>query len=237
MQLTLFDRWTLEFPEGVDDHWFLEYVLRSPRQAGIHLTAGKLCYERLDLEDLDINSAFEVFGGIGGQSLVVEDLWHPMVHIVNEYDINAVESLHDNLGDDMTIMYGDAYRSEFDPTADLISLDFGDLTAWKLREGLPHRVLLDKAFSASPKAVLVTDIASRYLHLHRQRYESLLGQGTCGSYSDYLQALRRMIEGLYGYKMLIGYMHGWSTVMAFTNLDLSGEFMPTPELANALVIR
>lgn len=238
MQLTLFNRWQLEFPEGSDEGWFLEYVLRSPRGAAAHMTAGELCYAELHKLGLEINSAFEVFGGIGANTLIVEDLWSPLVHVVNEFNMQAVDALLANLGDDVTVSYADAYRADFRPDADLITLDFGDLTVWKTREGQPHRKLLDKAFSAAPKAVTVTDIASRYLHLHRQRYETLLGQGTCDTYEHYLEALAHQIWAVYGYHMLVGYYDSWSTVMAFTQDPPQQQlgFRKTPTLASVLAI-
>jgi hypothetical protein len=238
MQLTIFDRWRLEFPEGSEEGWFLEYVLRSPKGASNHLNAGRLCYEALADTGIEINSAFEVFGGIGGNSLIVEDLWSPLVHIVNEYDLQAVDALVNNLGDDMTVSYADAYRSDFDPTADLVTLDFGDLTAWKTREGQSHRALLDKTFSAGPKAVLVTDIASRYLHLHRSRYESLLGEGTCDTYPHYIEALASRIQKLYDYNLWVGYIDNWSTVMAFTQgyLEDRPSLQENPGYPNAIKI-
>ena len=44
----------------------------------------------------------------------------------------------------------------------------------------------------------------------------------------YLEALADRLEGLYGYTMIGGFTHRWSTVMALAPYSERGSFVPTP---------
>jgi hypothetical protein len=227
---------TVEGPAPDRDSWFLDYVLRSPNQAGRHLTAGWLALNSLKevyRKGDDITDVHECFGGMGAQALMIEHLFNTVEHNIGEYNWDAVTHL-DRLfaGNPMVhVSMADAYGDLNLDGCDLVMLDFGDLTAWKTRDGEKHRGLLDKTFAARPKAVVFTDIACRYLHLHRERYETLLGEGTCGSYETYLRALLHRFEGLYGYRLHEGYFDRWSAVMALIpdDGDLPGQLLPTPD--------
>jgi hypothetical protein len=218
---------TLEGPPPGRDAWFLDYVLRSPNQAGKHLTAGWLALNSLKevYRGDEIKTCREYFGGMGAQALMCKSLFNLREHWVLEYNRDAVDHLCRVLprGVNISIAEGDSYNPLNTRAADLVVLDFGDLTAWKTREGEQHRGLLDRVFSLDPKAVVFTDIACRYLHLHRERYESLLGPGTCVSYETYLRALLARLEVLYGYRLVRGYHDRWSTVMALVPEDLVDE--------------
>lgn len=225
----------LDQPDSDHDEWFLDWVLRSPREAGHHLTAGWLAYSSLTsvYGPGEITTAHECFGGMGAQSLMIQELFNPTTHSVGEYSNGAVAHLRGLLSplDSTVVNLLDAYDVSALPRADLYGLDFGDLTAWKTREGQPHRELLDAVFANDPKAVVFTDIACRYLHLHRERYETLLGPDTCGSYGTYLRALLARLEVLYGYSLVAGYWDRWSTVMALVPSEIAknrGSLQETP---------
>lgn len=226
---------TINAPPPGRDEWFLDYVLRDPKNAGVHLTAGWLALNSLKeiYRGDEIESAWECFGGMGAQSLMVQRLFNlgPGAHFIGEYSMDAVEHLKRVLPYDTVVKHQDAYDGTV-PVADLVVLDFGDLTVWKTREGEPHRDLLDRVFSKEPKAVVFTDIACRYLHLHRSRYETLLGDDTCDGYASYLRAFLSRLEALYGYSLVEGYWDRWSTVMALVPsemMDHRGSLQETPE--------
>lgn len=207
---------TLEKPEEVGrDEWFLDWVLRAPGHAGKHLTAG--WHAMASLRDVygptELEGVREYFGGMGAQALMAQELFDVKGHTVLEYSEQAVDHLRKAIPF-ATVKHADSYDASSWGPADFVILDFGDLTAWKTRDGEKHRQLLNRVFAHRPKAVLLTDIAARYLHLHKERYESLLGPGTCESYETYLYALVARLEELYGYTMVEGYSHRWSTVMA-----------------------
>lgn len=235
------EQWTMELQSpGEGEDWFADWVLRSPKEAGIHLTAGLYAVNALrQLYKPDqIQTVREYFGGMGAQALMIEEVFGPFdtnTHTVLEYSEQAVEHLHRSLRNEhdaaiATPVHADSYDPSSCVPADLVALDFGDLTVWKTRDGERHRRLLNRVFAHKPKAVLLTDIACRYLHLHRERYETLLGPGTCQSYETYLEALVGRIEELYGYTLLAGFSHRWSTVMALVPEILveRGDFMETP---------
>lgn len=227
----------IEEPEEDHDEWFLDWVLRSPKNAGRHLTAGWLGLQELAEMGCQIETCNEYFGGMGAQALMADRLFPLKNHWVGEFSKDAVAHLkrvlpYGHLRCDTDAFWRDAYdRTEPTPAMDLQILDFGDLTAWKTRDDEPHRKLLDAVFATEPKAVLLTDIACRYLHLHRERYETLLGAGTCGSYEDYLIALQRRLQLLYGYVPAITHYDRWSAVMALVPQGVSswGPLVPTPE--------
>jgi hypothetical protein len=225
---------TLEAPEPGRGEWFLDYVIRGPHTTSKHLTASWLALN--SLADLEINSVWECFGGMGAQALMVEDLFNRQAtvypdHVVCEYNPDAVAHLRRVLNPYIDVKHLDSYAST--PRADLVLLDFGDLTAWKTREGQPQRQLMDRVFEGEPKAVLLTDVARRYLHLHRERYESLLGPGTCNSYPAYLTALLDRIEAMYGYRLREGYFdrsnHGFASLALVPSSDRSSLLQQTPD--------
>lgn len=214
----------------------MDWVLRSPKEAGRHLTAGWLAYNSLlsVYRPGDISTAHEAFGGMGAQSLMIEELFSPAAHSIGEFSRDAVDHLANLMSPlpGVTVHQWDAYADP-PPHAELYGLDFGDLTAWKTRDDQPHRKLLDAVFEEEPKAVVFTDIACRYLHLHRERYETLLGPDTCGSYGTYLRALLARLEVLYGYSLVAGYWDRWSTVMALVPSELApgrGSLQEIPDV-------
>lgn len=220
----------LEEPAEVHEEWFLDWVLRSPKNAGHHLTAGWLGLQALKEQVPRMDSCVEYFGGMGAQALMVQELWDPATHLVRDYSAEAVAHLK-TVHPDVTAEVGDAYSNDrVIPNYDLVMLDFGDLTAWKTRDDEAHRDLLDEVFHSGPKAVVFTDIACRYLHLHRERYETLLGEGTCASYETYLEALLRRFQRLYGYTLLTGHWDRWSAVMVLVPQGSApwGTMKPTP---------
>jgi hypothetical protein len=171
----------------------------------------------------------EFFGGIGAQSLMIQDLFAPRNHVVRDYSLEAVAHIKAQVPG-VYAHQADSYDPMWQHRADLVGLDFGDLTVWKTRQGEPHRGLLDRVFEEEPKAVVLTDVACRYLHLHKERYETLLGAGTCITYETYLEALARYFRRIYGYVVVRGFWHRWSTVMVLVPRPaVPGRFFPTPE--------
>jgi hypothetical protein len=227
VELTICERWTQRV-DPPTEKWFLDYVLRSPRDSSIHLSAGWHAYRTLAELGVSGRSAFEFFGGMGAQSLMIREWFSPVYHSVMDYSPEAVEHIHAQVPW-AAVWRGDAYSPGREHRSEIVGLDFGDLTVWKTREGEKHRDLLDRVFAGAPKGVVLTDVACRYLHLHRERYESLLGGGTCETYPSYLEALADRLEGLYGYVMVGGFYHRWSTVMALAPEGERGTFAPTPE--------
>lgn len=225
MKATICNQWEMELPEPAagTPAWFLDWVLKSPRQAGQHLACSYRALESLlgiyKPDDIDI--AWEPFGGIGAQALMIEQLFGPAYHLVGDYALQAVEHMKRVLPPQVDVWQADAYKAEPEKRADLAALDFGDLTVWKAQPDKERGQLLDKVFASGPKAVTITDVAARYLHLQKKSYEPLLGAGTCESYEGYLHAFSRHLTDRYGYVLHEAHYTRWSGVMAFIPETLS----------------
>lgn len=226
MELTICERWT-QYVQPPSEKWFLDYVVRAPRDSSVHLTAGWSAYQLIKELGVEVTSAVEYFGGMGAQSLMIQELWNPKHHVALDYSQEAVGHIKKQVPG-VHAQQADSYDPTWQHWAHLVGLDFGDLTVWKTREGEPHRGLLDRVAEEEPHAVVLTDVACRYLHLHRERYETLLGPGSCASYETYLEAFADRLESLYGWVLVGGFAHRWSTVMALVPGGKRGDFVPTP---------
>lgn len=209
------ERWPMQLPEQGADGWFLDWVLRNPSVVGRHLTAGFLAYRSLLtlFRTRELRTAREYFGGMGAQSLMVSSLFQPTWHEVIDNNPAAVAHLKEALQQRAYVRQGDAYAPEEALRADLVGLDFGDLTAWRLRPGEKQGELLARVMKAKPKAVVLTDIAGPHLAVQRQRYEALLDR-SCQTYEDYLTGLAVYLREHYGLLLHHGYFHHWSAVLS-----------------------
>lgn len=218
------ERWTM--PIGQRDEtsqWFVDWVLRRPADSSVHITAGFHAYSSLLSvypQDKPFASAAEYFGGLGCQSLMIQNLFRPEEHTVVERHPLAAQHLKGLLAErkGARALQGDAYRQNL--PADLAGLDFGNLTALQAQRNM--RPLLNRVFAAGPKAVVLTDIAGQRLHLQRERYEKLLNH-SCATYPDYLSGLAAYFLATYGYRALSCFHHRWSAVMALVPQGLAGE--------------
>lgn len=225
MKARILDRWDMEVPEpSATDEWFIDWVHRSPKQAGQHLQCSYLTFQSiLNVYDADeVTAVKEYFGGMGAHALMLEHLFNPSDHAVTDYSPDAVEHMQRVLPGGVRVWQADAYADSTPWPADVAVLDFGDLTVWKAQADKPHGKLLDRVFARDPLAVTITDIAARYLHLQKKHYEPILGAGTCETYESYLHAFARQIEERFGYSLLEGNFTRWSAVMSF----VPSEFKP-----------
>jgi len=221
-----------ETPPGADP-WYIDWAIKNPRRISDSVTAGWYAYRSLlsVYEPGEIRSCWEPFGGIGAQSLIIRHTFpHLDPHVVGEYTQLASQHLRRVLPPEVSVQLQDVYADNVDKPADLVGLDFGDLTCWKTREGQPHRALLDRVFARRPKAVVLTDVAGPRLGLHRARYEALLGTGTCATYATYLPALADLLEELFEYVVIAGFYHHGAGKMAMVPRDAGdrGVFVPVP---------
>lgn len=233
--VTICERWTVPLPDNPsgDKKWFLDWVLSAPGESKRHLTASWHAYSSLVsvYRKGEIRTAREYFGGIGGQSFMIDALFHPSEHVVLENAPDAVGHLLRQLPAGIVVKQADSYSSVNTAPADLVGLDYGDLTAHKLREGADHAELLERVALLEPRAIVLTDIAGRFLHFHRESYERVLGSGTCEDYPSYLLAMLALFRERYGYGLVAGFYHRWSTVLALVPLDVApakGMLVPTP---------
>lgn len=246
MDLGICERWrisTADLGDGAQP-WFLDWVKREPEQVSRHLTAGLLAYGSLQsvYGPGELRSVHEYFGGIGAQTLMIQDGFRPESHVVLDNSPESVAWLRAGLRHrPVQVRYGDSYLPEFTAKADLVGLDFGDLTAWRLRPGQKQRELLDRVMRREPKAVVLTDIAGPRLHLHRERYGEVLHRRpqSLNSYPTYLYALVDWMRAYYGLRLVRGYQHRWSAVLAFVPVDrlqAEGHILPVPDSPKGLTV-
>lgn len=214
-QVKICERWTFPVQEEAGG-WFLEWARRKPAEVSQHLTAGLCAYLSLQMVygPGEIRTAREYFGGLGAQALMIQEQFQPRDHVVLDISSDAARHLRQMLMEKpVWVSQADAYNPLNHAAADLVSLDYGDLTAWRLRHGEPQRRLLDKVMGMKPKAVVLTDVAGPRLHLHRERYASVIG--SFDTYEEYLYRLSGWVHEVYGYQLLRGYRHRWSAVLSF----------------------
>lgn len=237
-QLRIAELFDIDVPEPGEEKWFADWMLREPTQVSGHLTAGWTVLDEIakyiQQNDDGIYSALELFGGIGGQSLMIDHIFEPLSHRIVEQSEEAFIHLSD-LGANRTwpwkVSHKDSYSLKAEDYADqdLIVADFGDMTVWRTRAGEKHRHVLDLVAEARPRAFMVTDIAGPRLHLQRERYESLLGAGTCSDYESYLQLLVKRLEVILGMNFLYGSYQRWSAVLGFVSTE-GWAMSPTLEM-------
>lgn len=228
------ERWIMPLPDTEEgDTWFLDWLMRSPKHVGGHLSRSFHAFQSVldTYQSGDISSAMEYFGGMGAHALMIEDMFQPDYHLVQDFSQGSVDHMLRVLPEHIEVRQADSYAEESFMKADLVAFDCGNMTVWRTREGEDLRIVLDRIFGAEPKAVLLTDIALPYLHLQRKLYEGLMGEGTCATAEGYLRGLADRIEDLYGYTMTSGFYDRWSTVMTFVpeSVGTPGGFHPTPE--------
>lgn len=235
------ERWRLHLDGKQTDGWFADWVQRRPADVSVHLTAGFYAYLSLQLVygPGELRSVREYFGGMGAQALMIQEGIRPEIHTVLDRSASSVAHLRRVLGGrGVRLAQADSYAPESYAPADLVGLDFGDLTAWRLRPGQPQRELLDRVFSGQPKAVVLTDVAGPRLHLHRERYGGVL-EAPVPDHPAYLRALHWWFQRTYGYMMLRGYYHRWSAVLALVPVGRapSSALLPVPDRPVGLELR
>lgn len=232
----MLEQWTVSVPED-ERGWFVDWVLREPAQVSRHLTAGMYAYTAVSMVygPGELRTVREYFGGLGAQSLVIQQLFRPQDHDVLDHSPGAVSYLKELFAGrhGVRIHQADSYGPGAHRPADLVGLDFGNLTAHRLRPGQKQRMLLDRVMAWEPRAVVVTDIAGPRLHLHRERYGEVLATrpDRLTDYPRYLNALSDWFRAHYGYVVAQGFYHRWSAVLALVpghRLARPGYIRPVP---------
>lgn len=221
----------MELPESSGENkWWFDWAVAAPKHAGDHLTVSLRTFEAIKRTNLAFFSAREYFGGIGAHAMMVDSLFEPGIHSVADYAPEAVEHMKRVLPEYVSVEQRDAYVGNT-LEADLVVMDFGDMTVFRAQPGQKQGDLLEQVWLDRPQAFTITDIAARYLHLQRKSYEPLLGEGACDSYEEYLARYAYHLEERSGYVLLEGNYTRWSCVMAFVEPGVArrpGEFHKLP---------
>lgn len=211
MTIRICEKWELPTPVAKHNEWFADWALRRPGEVSKHLTMG---YHALhSIRDLLVDSVHESFGGIGAQALMVDYFWPRARHTVRDYSTAAVNYLSTNLPPYIQVMGGSTYNPDNFIKADVQVADVGDLTVHKWDKE-PYDKWLDHTFQTGAKAVVLTDIAGRLLHLHRATYSKVLSTPV-NTYEQYLKAMAVKVFAWYGYVATKTFYHSWSSITVF----------------------
>lgn len=210
------------------EKWFGDYLEADQRSVFRNVQCGEQVYRELAeiVEPVDVHSAVEYFGGMGFQSAIIQKHFAPQSHTVFEISEEAVAYLQgeaEQNGEEIDVVLGDAYDRDQALRADLVGLDYGDSTVWRMRAGEKQRELLDRVVSLSPRAFVMTDIAGPRLHLQRERYETVLGSGSCSSLEVYLSSLTDFVSAETGYSFDMCVYTRWSAVMSFVSPEYAAR--------------
>lgn len=198
--ILLCDKWELPLRPGLGGYY--EYA--NGRTSEVKRNAR--CIEFLigALGVLRNGIVVEPFGGVGAFATVAQGALEPVGHAVYDIDPDCLAQLAAAFGGraGMHIAYGDAQETIGRRDSGLTILDFPFYTAsrhvhW---EAAWKRLLLQR----DTGAVIWMDGASKYLHLHAQRYADMLGYPiTAGPerFRQYAEATSRFMYQHYGYSI------------------------------------
>lgn len=192
------------------DPWFKDWAETRPRDVEAHVRRGRAALTQAHQDFPALSSAAEYFGGLGLQTDVIRELWPIDRHVVREIHPDAVSYLRQVVPAQVDVELADAFQ-DAPVSAELQVLDFGDLTATRLRwpqyEGLLRHVTQDP----ETQALIVTDIAGRLLHLHLDHYAKVIGEfGT--TYPEYMRAWGRTFGEVTGFYPRYTALSRWSSV-------------------------
>ncbi len=226
-----------EGTQGSARSWWYDWALADPRGAGTHVVSAWNVLNALREAAPDVGSCQEFFGGCGVQAVFIERLFSIKEHRIGEYSEQAFTHLSRLFRDrpHVTVTRQDSYRSEVFP-CDLIVADFGDCTLFRLQDGDRRWELLKRCFSAAPMALVMTDVAHHYFHLHRARYEAVAGR-PLPHYEDYLRAVAERVKTRFGYDLAECRYSAFSAVFGFVrNRRARGRIIRTPNGRDGLAI-
>jgi len=220
VKLLVREKWEMEVADTVGGQpWFADWVSRKINDSSAHISAGATVLNRLAASVEEPLRILEGFGGLGCQSLIAHDLWPRAGGTIYETSHEAVEHLRSVRntilkGAGIGVHLSDAYMALDPDEDDVVLLDFGDMTASRMVAGGRYTTLLERVFHARPRAVVLTDIAGRLLHLHRDHYAKAL-RTEFEDYKGYLLAVGQYVRDRWGYYPLETSYQNWSAVMGF----------------------
>lgn len=187
----LCEKWELPITDGKTGFFKHTNVSELSRRAK--------CFEWL-VQDIPFGkTVIEYFGGIGLQSVIIEETINPLFHDIYDIDEDCVEQLKIVFKDKpVTVALKDAKEAMGATNSDIAILDFPNMTAKHYEEWDEP---LGRLFRSKPKLVEITDVGNRYLHLHRPLYSEILGQ-TVTTIEDYISAISKFLYQKYDYSVV-----------------------------------
>lgn len=166
----------------------------------------------------------EPFGGIGLQSVIIQNICKPSTHIVSDLDESCASQLSlvmKQFNGKVAVGNADAIDAinAFSESPDVIVLDFPNFTPMKFDQWEP---VLTAAFGRAPKLVEVTDVSLRFLHLHKKRYSEIL-ETEIETKEDYILAMSKYLHSKYDYSVVKAAYKSGTAYMAFGNVPYHEE--------------
>ena len=156
-----------------------------------------ICKEALFKVMSPPRTVVEYFGGLGIAASLLRGVYNPTVHPVYELDSNLCGHLISNGFDAICV---DSFKKIVtDGAYDLADVDFDIATALSMSRS-PVSEFLDCLFKAGHRQIIITDAAISKLHLHKERYGTLLGGGIV-KLEDYLNLLSHYFYRIGGYSI------------------------------------
>lgn len=158
-------------------------------------------------------SVAEFFGGIGLQTVIIQNILKPDMHWVSDYDKDCYEQLVMNFSGKpgVYVHKADAKDVMKSIDANIIILDFPNMTAKHYKD---WEEPLGVLFSKRPSIVEITDVGNRYLHLHRNLYSDILDYRV-DTIEDYILGISRYLLKRFGYQVFqAAYKSGTSYMLA-----------------------
>lgn len=192
MKALIANKWELPIIEGKQGGFFSHL---NPRDISKRVQCIRWLFEGLPTP----SSATEYFGGIGVQSTLVRKILAPREHYIFDIDLDCVEQLDYLFGKVAKVSKGDAKELMLkdDPDSDLVLLDFPNMTA---RHFGSWGDQFHNVFRKLPEYVTVTDIAYRYLHLHKPLYSTVL-EKKIDTVEDYINATSKYFRVRFDYNV------------------------------------
>jgi hypothetical protein len=149
------------------------YDLTKPSKAS-QIPVNTWCWDnilRVVKAKSGVDSIQEYYGGSGRVTVMMQNLFHPSVHIVNDLDRNCAMHLksiaHKYSG--LKVTCEDAYYAR-NEDVDMVVLDFPMFSLITLYRDVHIYRMLERIRDAKPDYIIITDVSPMKMHLNAVSY-------------------------------------------------------------------
>lgn len=204
VKFQIVEQFEIEVPEQDPDEplWYASWAIEQSGKMNKPVQSSWAMLRSLaDFYDNgQIGSVVEYCGGIGAQSLMIQELFEPRRHEIMDWSEQATNHIRSIMPKNRNIIVrtADAYDPDTFQKANFQVLDIGDLKSYNLKPGTPQRGAFDRIFESQPLAVAIAEVSGIRLGLHRRLHEEFLGK-PCPDYRTYLGHFFDFVEEVWGY--------------------------------------
>jgi hypothetical protein len=186
-----------------------------------------VCRERLLANLPQIETAVELFGGLGITSTILRNTQTLSDHVVSELNQDLVGHLARN---GFNARQGDAFAEVSGYQGrDLLDCDFGLFTILQWRKNPELQEFADSAFNGGHRYLIWTDESISRLGVNREKYAAVFATET-KNIKDYVNNWSKLWFSLYGYSILDAQHHRGATYTMWTRQE-PVEVTPTKTTA------